>query len=160
MSVVRVMIWRMSALGLAVTQPLASPDPRRNGIIARQLMRQAVAQGARLVVFPEGHLSGYAKAQVRDWADLDWAVVREELELTADLAGELGIWTVIGSAHLLTPPRRPHNSMYVVSDQGQLVDRYDKRFCSHTEVTQYYTPGSSPVVFDGRRLPIRHRDLL
>jgi len=70
------------------------------------------------------------------------------LELTADLAGELGIWTVIGSAHLLTPPRRPHNSMYVVSDQGQLVDRYDKRFCSHAEVTQYYTPGSSPVVFE------------
>jgi len=46
--------------------------------------------------------------------------------------------------------------MYVVSDQGQVVDRYDKRFCSHTEVTQYYTPGSSPVVFtvDGYRFGI------
>ena len=92
MSVVRVVIGRMSALGLAVTQPLASPDLRRNGnVIARQLMRQAVAQGARLVVFPEGHLSGYARAQVRDWADLDWTVVRAELELIANLAGELGI---------------------------------------------------------------------
>ena len=87
------MIGRMSALGVVVTQPPASPDPRHNGVLARQLMRQAVGEGARLVVFPEGHLSGYAKAQVRDWADVDWSVVREELELTAALAGELGLWT-------------------------------------------------------------------
>ena len=49
---------------------------------------------------------------------------------------------------LLTPPHRPHNSLYVISDAGKLVDWYDKRKCSHTEITRFYTPGSEPVVFD------------
>ena len=36
---------------------------------------------------------------------------------------------------------------------GGLVDRYDKRFLSHTEVTRFYSPGFDPVVFtvDGFR---------
>jgi predicted amidohydrolase len=45
-------------------------------------------------------------------------------------------------------PNRPHNSIYVISDEGRLVGRYDKRFCSHSEVTDWYTPGLSPFVFD------------
>lgn len=138
----------MSAMPLAITQPPASPDPRRNGLVSRQLMRKAAAGCARLVVFPEGHLSGYAKEQIRDWADLDWSAVQEELESIADLAHQLQIWTVMGSAHRLTSPNWPHNSMYVISDQGEVVARYDKRFCSNTEVTQYYTPGSGPTIFD------------
>jgi hypothetical protein len=31
---------------------------------------------------------------------------------------------VLGSAHPLTPPHRPHNSLYVISDQGHVVNRY------------------------------------
>jgi predicted amidohydrolase len=61
----------MSALPLAITQPPASPDPRRNGLVSRQLMRRAADGGAPLVVLPEGHLSGYAEEQIRDRADLD-----------------------------------------------------------------------------------------
>lgn len=36
----------------------------------------------------------------------------------------------------------------MISDRGQLIDRYDKRKCSHTEITRFYTPGFEPVVFD------------
>ena len=64
------------------------------------------------------------------------------------LAAELEIWVALGSAHPLTQPRLPHNSVYVISDAGQLVNRYDKRRLSHTEVTRFYTAGSEPVVFD------------
>jgi predicted amidohydrolase len=138
----------MTQLGLAVAQPTIDSDVRRNGETVRTMMREAAAAGARLVHFPEGMLSGYAKEQVQDWADVDWTAAREELERVAGLAGELGVWVVLGSAHPLTPPHRPHNSLYVISDEGSLVDRYDKRFCSHTEVTRFYAPGSEPVVFD------------
>ena len=58
------------------------------------------------------------------------------------------MWVVLGSAHPLTPPHRPHNSLYVISDQGEVVNRYDKRFCSNTEITRFYSPGFEPVVFD------------
>lgn len=112
------------------------------------MLRMSAAAGARLAHFPEGFLSGYAVANVAAWEDVDWAVVRDELEDVASLAGELGIWVVLGSAHPLTPPHWPHNSLYVISDEGKLVDRYDKRKCSHTEVTRFYTPGFESVVFD------------
>ncbi|WP_420843812.1 carbon-nitrogen hydrolase family protein [Kribbella speibonae] len=32
--------------------------------------------------------------------------------------------------------------------RGKGVDRYDKRFCSHTEITRFYSPGFDPVVFE------------
>ena len=98
--------------------------------------------------FPEGFLSGYAKEQISDWAEVDWASVRAEAEQIAELAARLRLWVVLGSAHPLTQPHRPHNSLYVISDEGRLVDRYDKRYCSNTEITRFYSPGFEPVVFD------------
>jgi predicted amidohydrolase len=86
--------------------------------------------------------------QIADWGDVDWTAVREELTQVAALAADLGVWVVLGSAHPLTAPHRPHNSIYVISDKGQVVDRYDKRFCSNTEITRFYSPGFDPVVFD------------
>lgn len=47
---------------------------------------------------------------VARWEDVDWVVVRDELEAVAALAAELGIWVVLGSAHPLTPPHRPHTA--------------------------------------------------
>ncbi|GAA0574532.1 carbon-nitrogen hydrolase family protein [Kribbella sandramycini] len=138
----------MTGIRTAIARPTITADPAANGKKVRSLMRKAAAGRARLVQFPEGMLSGYAKAQIADWADVDWRLVRAELEEIMALAGELGVWVVLGSAHPLTPPNRPHNSLYVISDTGALVDRYDKRYCSHTEITHFYSPGFEPVVFD------------
>lgn len=137
-----------SSLRIAVAQTTATADVRHNGGTVRRLMREAAGAGARLVQFPEGFLSGYAKEQIQDWGDVDWPAVRDEVGQIAASAAELGLWVVLGSAHPLTPPHRPHNSLYVISDSGKVVDRYDKRFCSHTEVTSFYSPGFEPVVFE------------
>lgn len=133
---------------IAICQPTASADPFLNGAEVRRMLREAAVAGARLAHFPEGFLTGYAGENVSTWADVDWGVVRRELEDVAALAGELGMWVVLGSAHPLTPPHWPHNSLYVISGEGRVVDRYDKRKCSHTELTRFYTPGFEPVVFD------------
>lgn len=135
-------------LRIATTQPAGSADARQNGRTARALMRRAAAGGARLIQFPEGFLSGYAKEQIADWDEVDWPAVRDEVDAVAELSASLGIWVVLGSAHPLTPPHRPHNSLYVISDQGRIVDRYDKRFCSNTEISRFYSPGFEPVVFE------------
>jgi predicted amidohydrolase len=135
-------------LRIATSQPAGTIDARDNGGTVRTMMREAAVAGARLIQFPEGFLSGYAKEQIADWSDVDWPVVRDELRAVEELAAELGLWVVLGSAHPLTPPHRPHNSLYVISDQGQVVTRYDKRFCSNTEITRFYSPGFEPVVFD------------
>ncbi|MDP9826355.1 putative amidohydrolase [Kineosporia succinea] len=119
----------------------------------RSVVRQAAREGARLVLLPEGMLSGYAKAQVPDWSVMDWAALERELDLIRRLARDLDIWLVLGSAHRLTAPNRPHNSLYVISDRGEIVERYDKRLCSHTEITRFYSPGFRAVTFavDGFR---------
>ena len=38
--------------------------------------------------------------------------------------------------------------MYVISDQGELVTRYDERLLSSTKLSFMYTPGSGPVTFE------------
>ena len=136
------------SLAMATCQPTASADPRANGAEVRRMLRVSAAAEARLAHFPEGFLSGYAVENVAAWEDVEWAVVRDELGDVASLAGELGIWVVLGSAHPLTPPHWPHNSLYVISDEGLLIERYDKRLCSHTEISRFYAPGFEPVVFD------------
>jgi predicted amidohydrolase len=111
-------------------------------------MREAADRQARLIHLPEGFLSGYAKEQINDWAQVDWRAAREELLKIVALAAQLKIWVVLGSAHPLSAPHRLHNSLYVICDQGRIIDRYDKRFCSNTEINHFYTPGSQAVVFD------------
>ncbi|HEV7346549.1 MAG TPA: carbon-nitrogen hydrolase family protein [Devosia sp.] len=128
-------------LRIAVVQSRIEPDIRRNGSHIRQLMEQAAAQGARLALFPEGALSGYAKAQVRDWDGLDWPALEGELSAIGSSATALGITAVIGSAHPIAG-RRPHNSLFALPDGP----RYDKRRLSHTEVTGWYTPGRQQAI--------------
>jgi predicted amidohydrolase len=138
----------MTGIRIAIAQPTITGDARANGKTVRSLMRKAAAGRARLVQFPEGVLSGYAKEQIADWSEVDWEAVGDELEQIMALAAELELWVVLGSAPPLTPPHRPHNSLYVISDTGEIVDRYDKRFLSNTEVNHFFSPGFEPVVFD------------
>ncbi len=116
-------------------------------------MADARAEGARIVHFPAGALSGYAKSEVLAWQGVDWELVRSEIGLIVETAKTLGLWVVLGCNHPLNAPSLPHNSLYVISDTGELIDRYDKRLCSHTEINAWFSPGTSPVVIgvDGCR---------
>lgn len=137
-------------LRIAAVQTEVTTDPTANGRAVRHALRQAAADGARLAHLCEGALSGYAgqaKPHFDGW-HIDWTPVHDELNAVAELAGELGMWVVIGGNHRLTGERRPHNSLWIINDRGELVDRYDKRFCSHTEITRFYTPGTVPCTFE------------
>jgi predicted amidohydrolase len=139
---------------IAVAQTLVSIDPRENGAKVRAAMRSAAEQEARLVHFCEGALSGYAgaaKDHFRGWR-IDWHPVAGELRRIMDLARDLRLWVVVGGNHRLQHAR-PHNSLWIINDRGQLVDRYDKRYLSHNEIAGFYTPGFTPCTFvvDGFR---------
>jgi predicted amidohydrolase len=151
-------------LRLSVGQLSVRPDPgdttavRECGQRIRRLMREAGAAGARLLHLPEGALTCPTKHVMladgpADWDRADWPALAAELRAIAALAGELRLWTVLGSVHPLTSPRRPHLSLYVIGDDGRIATRYDERMLSHTKVSHLYTPGSAPVTFtvDGVR---------
>lgn len=133
---------------IAVAQLPITRNVHKNAERVRQAVTEAATGNARLIQFPEGMLSGYAKETVQDWSEVDWRAVRKELRSIMDLAAKLNIWVVLGSSHPLTPPHWPHNSLYIISNEGRLINRYDKRIVSHTELTTFYTPGTEAVVFE------------
>jgi predicted amidohydrolase len=120
---------------IATAQSYISADVRQNGEEIRKLMRQARQAGAAIIHFPEAALSGYTKSQIKHWDQVDWDVLLSEKRLVADYARQLGLWVVVGCNHRLTPPNRPHNSLYVM-------------FCSNTEITRFYSPGRGYCVFE------------
>lgn len=138
-------------LTIAAAQSTITPDIAENGRQIRMLIDRAAQAGADLVLFPEGALSGYAKSQITTWSGFDWPLLRRELDLICAQCAESRIYAVIGSAHPLGATGRPHNSLYVISDTGNLETRYDKRRLSHTEITGWYTPGFEPVTFEIER---------
>ena len=153
-----------NTLRIAVAQSTVREDPtdatalRDSGAEVRRLMQQAADAGARLVHFTEGAICFPSKRVMSelgpdevgpsDWSKAEWSVLQDELDRIAALSRELGIWTVIPSVHQLPAPSRPHNSMYVVSEQGKVVTRYDERTLSTTKITWMYTPGKEPVTFE------------
>lgn len=119
--------------------------------IVRQL-RLAKSRAADVAHFPEGALSGYVGSDFDNFEGFDWDALRQATGRVLDLAGELEMWVVVGSAHRLSD-NKPHNSLYVVNDAGELVDRYDKRFCSggpdgRSGELAHYSPGNHSSVWE------------
>lgn len=119
---------------IAAAQTPVTHDAAQNGSNIRVILQSARAAGAELVHFPEGAASGYPT-----FPEQDWGLLRHELEQIAALSRELGLWTVLGSNRPLSDGNRPHNSLYVISDRGEIAGRYDKRLCSHNEINNHYS---------------------
>lgn len=139
---------------VATCQFPVDADINRNERYIADQMRRAKNRGANLVHFPEGALSGYATADLRSSGDINWGWLRSSTERVLELARRLHVCVVLGSTHPLNQSHRPHNCAYIVSQDGQIVDRYDKRFCAGTdnaddpdgELAQY-SPGNHPSTF-------------
>jgi predicted amidohydrolase len=139
-------------LSVATCQFPTSADIHRNFQYVSQLMKHAREQGADVAHFPEACLSGYAGADLESYEGFDWKLLHECTHQLIALAGALELWTILGSTHQLSAPHKPHNSLYIISDKGQLIDRYDKRFCwgdvsEQTGDLAHYTSGNHLSIF-------------
>jgi predicted amidohydrolase len=63
------------------------------------------------------------------------------------LARELDIWVLLGSMHPLDEGFKPMNSIYLINNEGEIVDRYDKRFCTRGDL-KFFSAGDHFVVFE------------
>jgi hypothetical protein len=136
----------MAVLKVATCQFPVSADIGANLRYVIRQMGLASQRGARVAHFPEGSLSGYAGTDFASFAGFGWDQLDEAFAAVAEAARKLGIWVVLGSAHRLSDGHKPHNSSYVISDSGQITERYDKRFCSgdsaeRTGDLAHYSPG-------------------
>jgi predicted amidohydrolase len=115
----------MQKLTLACIQLNADSDVERNLRLATESVRQAAAQGARLIALPEycALLDGSGR------------VMREHSPAEADhaalgafqaLARETRAWLLLGSLTVKLDDARMANRSYLLSDTGTIVARYDK----------------------------------
>jgi predicted amidohydrolase len=139
-------------LTVATCQFPVDADMRRNLQYVSRHIRTAKDRGAHVAHFPEACLSGYAGVDFPSYKGFDWALLHECTQGVLDLARQCRLWVILGSTHRLTGRHKPHNSLCIINDDGELVDRYDKRFCAgdRTEKTvdlAHYSPGNHFSVF-------------
>jgi len=134
-------------LKIATCQFAVSSNIKRNCRQICEFLRKARKAKADVVHFPECALSGYVGTDFASFEGFDWPLLKEQTEKIMSLAARLGVWVVLGSSHRLTPPNRPHNSLYLINHKGEIVDRYDKRFCTGGDLKRL-TPGGRFVIFE------------
>ena len=142
---VKLMTMKNTRLTIATCQFAENWSPLANAAVMRRHIQRARAQGAQVVHFHECALSGYCGAISSD--DYDWDALRQAAKGLLEEARRQKVWLILPSAHQLTPPHRPHNSLYVVNPRGEILDRYDKRFLMPSEL-DVFTPGDRFVTFD------------
>lgn len=137
---------KQGVVHIATCQFAVSSDIADNASHILSLMRQAAQQKADIAHFSECALSGYASVDFTTFEGYDWPLLREKTQEILDAARQLGLWVVLGSSHQLTAPNKPHNCQYLITPQGTIADRYDKRFCTESDL-KHYTPGNRFVFF-------------
>ena len=124
-----------------------SSDIRENLSRIREQIIESKLKRADIVHFPECALSGYPGADMNSLEHLNWNELYKATDSIMKLAGELKIWVILGSVHRLSGNNKPHNSLYLINPDGQIEDRYDKRFCTTGDL-KYFTPGDHFVTFN------------
>lgn len=131
---------------IASCQFPVSSDIRENYSWIKKLLIEAKLKKADIVHFPECALSGYPGTDMSSLENLNWDELGKVTDSIMKMAGELKIWVILGSVHRLTGDNKPHNSLYLINPDGQIEDRYDKRFCTSGDL-KYFTPGDHFVKF-------------
>ena len=142
-----------ATLRIATCQFPVSGNPVENANYIRGFLRQAAEAGAHLLHTSEACLSGYAGIDFRSFADYDWARLREVTTGLRELAKELKLWLVLGSAHFLDQTTKPSNCLYLIDPEGRIADRYDKCFCTGGD-QKHYSVGDRLVTHDIRGVRI------
>jgi predicted amidohydrolase len=140
---------------VATCQFSTSADTSRNLRYVLKQMHSAKYKGAHVAHFPEACLSGYVGHDTESYKDFDWELLQTSILEIINQARKLKLWVILGSIYRLTGRHKPHNSLYIISDRGELVDRYDKRFCGGDRSGRsgellHFSPGNHFSVFDIR----------
>jgi predicted amidohydrolase len=135
------LLFSQEKLEVAVTQFPVSGDIKSNAEFIKKYIKEAALNDADIVQFPEAGLTGYPPVDVPSFENFHWSeLVAETMEIMS-LAREYKIWVVLGSAHYIGEDEKPLNCLYIISDEGKIIDRYDKSFLTGSDM-HHYTPGN------------------
>lgn len=128
-------------LKIAVCQFPVTGDLKRNSGYIKKFIREAASERADIIQFSEACLTGYPPKDIPSFNDYDWESLRSETKEIMSLARENNIWVILGSAHFISKDEKPLNCLYIISNEGKIVDRYDKSMVTAGD-SKFYTPGN------------------
>jgi deaminated glutathione amidase len=134
-------------LRIASCQFPVSSDIKENFRWIYSQIIEAKLKKADVVHFPECALSGYPGSDMSSLDNFKWDELFRATDSIKALAKELKIWVILGSMHRLSGINKPHNSLYLINPEGDIADRYDKRFCTGTDLN-FFSPGDHFVTFN------------
>jgi deaminated glutathione amidase len=139
--------WSQQTLKIALCQFPVSGDLISNSGYIKKFIKEAVLNKADIIQFSEAALTGYPPKDIPSFKDYDWESLRKETNEIMSLAKENNIWIVLGSAHYLSENEKPLNSLYIISNDGKIIDRYDKSMLTGGDLN-LYTPGDHITIID------------
>ena len=110
-------------------------------------MTDAKLRKVDIVHFPECALSGYPGVDMESLDGFNWKLLQKATDSVLELARTYKTWVVLGSIHPLSEGNKPHNCLYLINPEGEIVDRYDKRFCTGGDL-ECFSPGDHFVNFE------------
>jgi predicted amidohydrolase len=142
---------------LSVACVQLTPDAHRAAGTAAAVAaaRQAAAEGAELVTFPEYAVQLHSSGRVmREGAGLEAGDAA--LAALRAVARDCGCWVLVGSLTLLTEGGRVANRSFLIDASGTVAARYDKLHMFEATLpngrvireSKIYEPGSRAVVAD------------
>jgi deaminated glutathione amidase len=128
-------------LKIATCQFPVSGDVHKNAKFIKDFIKEAAVEKADVVHFSEASLTGYPPVDIASFNNYDWDALSNETKEIMALAKQYNIWVVLGSAHYIDSIVKPTNCLYIISDKGEIVDRYDKSMLTDGDLN-FYTPGN------------------
>jgi deaminated glutathione amidase len=139
--------WSQEKMKIALCQFPVSGDLISNSGYIKKFIAEAALNKADIVQFSEAALTGYPPKDIPSFQDFNWENLREVTKDIMALAKENNIWIILGSAHYLSEYEKPLNCLYIISNEGQIVDRYDKSMLTSGDL-KYYTPGDHITILE------------
>jgi len=106
-----------------------------------KFIKEAALNNTDIVHFSEAALSGYPPGDIPSFENYDWETLRKVTYEIMSLAKEKNIWVILGSAHYLSEIDKPMNCLYIISNEGEIIGRYDKSMLTGGDAN-YYSAGN------------------
>ena len=120
---------------------------KENAQFVKKFIEEAALNNADIVHFSEAALSGYPPGDIPSFDNYDWETLRQETYEIMAMAKKLNIWVILGSAHYLSENDKPMNCLYIISNEGEIMDRYDKSMLTGGDAN-YYSAGNHIEVIE------------
>jgi len=139
---------------VACVQNCATPEVQHNIDVCLQLVRKAASQGAQFIATPE-YFSGLKTSNGMFLPSAFPESVHPVLKAFSEAARQHNVWLLLGSIGVTNDDGRISNRSYMLSNEGDIVARYDKihMFDVNLEQGSYresatISPGDEAVIAD------------